>query len=95
MSEDTTVYTVCATLSPRLHFVNAVVVMADKKLELPKFIVFDFISKSDEKYYYEGLGDAADLLPFLQGVANGTVYSQYEGNWGAPDRLWRKAKEVY
>lgn len=65
----------------------------EKKLELPKFIVFDFRKKSDESYYYEGLSQQEELLPFLQGVATGTILAQYQGNYGAPDRMWRKVKE--
>jgi thiol-disulfide isomerase/thioredoxin len=65
----------------------------EKQLELPKFIVFDFRKKSDESYYYEGLSQQEELLPFLQGVATGTVLAQYQGNYGAPERMWRKVKE--
>ena len=52
--------------------------LTDGKLELPKLIAFDFKSKSDEKYYYEALDSEEDLIPFLQGVANGSVQPQYQ-----------------
>jgi len=63
------------------------------KQNLPQLIVFDFNTKDDEHYYFEGLGEHKDALPFIQGVADGTITAQYEGTYGMPDRIWRQMKQ--
>ena len=42
--------------------------------------------QDDEHYFFEGLGEHKDALPFIQGVADGTITAQYEGTYGMPDR---------
>lgn len=32
------------------------------------------------------MGEHKDALPFIRGVADGTITAQYEGTYGLPDR---------
>lgn len=62
--------------------------------DLPRVLVFDIADRNNERYYEEGVGDAASMEALLVGIGDGSVTPRFQGMVGNLDKAWRWAKRV-